>query len=270
MNGNICTRPAAVAGVFYPASADVLVRDVQLMLDEAGADIEPVFCPKALIVPHAGYVYSGPVAAAAYARSSGLRQVRRVILLGPTHHVPIDGLALPESALFSTPLGTVPVDQEAVARLLGLPQVFRSEAAHAREHAIEVQLPFLQCLLEDFSLIPLAVGHTSAEAVAEVLECLWGETETLIVVSSDLSHYLPYDQAAVTDERTARLILTLVGHLGHQQACGATPVNGLLLAARRHGLTARLIDLRNSGDTSGDRSRVVGYGAFAFCEGGAS
>jgi AmmeMemoRadiSam system protein B len=166
-----------------------------------------------------------------------------------------------------TPLGMIPIDRQAAASIEDLPQVVLSDAAHAQEHSLEVQLPFLQAVLGDFSLLPLAVGHASASEVAEVLERLWGGDETLIVISSDLSHYLPYDAAQHVDAETAEHILALDPYIDHQHACGATPVNGLLLAARQHGLRAKLIDLRNSGDTVGDKSRVVGYGAFAFTDG---
>lgn len=259
-------RPAAVANLFYPGAADVLAREVGAMLT-AAHNGRPLLRVKAIIVPHAGYVYSGPIAASVYAPLAALRDsIRRVVLLGPTHRVAVDGLALPASRAFATPLGIVPVDAPACAEIASLPQVVVSDAAHALEHSLEVQLPFLQAVLGEFSLLPLAVGRASAEQVAEVLERLWGGSETLIVVSSDLSHYLPYATAQRTDRATAQRILALDAHLDHQQACGATPVNGLLLAARRHALKAHLIDLRNSGDTAGDKARVVGYGAFAFTE----
>ena len=256
-------RPAAVAGMFYPGSSSALARDLQQMLSHTPP--APGIRPKAIIAPHAGYVYSGPIAASVYAPLAALRErIRRVILLGPTHRVAVDGLALPSSRAFATPLGVVQLDQEAMASIEPLPQVIVSDAAHALEHSLEVQIPFLQTVLSGFTLLPLAVGRASAAEVAEVLECLWGGDETLIVISSDLSHYLPYALARETDSNTARHIVALDAHLDHQQACGATPVNGLLLAARRHGLRAQLLDLRNSGDTAGDRSRVVGYGAFSF------
>ncbi|HNM63987.1 MAG TPA: AmmeMemoRadiSam system protein B [Accumulibacter sp.] len=257
------TRPPAVAGTFYPAPASVLARDLRRLLAHAPAT--PTAPAKAIIAPHAGYVYSGPVAATAYAPLVTRREtIRRVVLLGPTHRVPVNGLALPAASAFATPLGEVPLDQASCEDILQLPQVVVSDAAHAYEHSLEVQLPFLQSVLADFSLVPLAVGRASAEQVAEVLERLWGGDETLIVISSDLSHYLPYTTACALDQRTAHHILALDVHLDHQQACGATPINGLLLAARRHGLQAQLVDLRNSGDTAGDKARVVGYGAFSF------
>jgi len=258
------TRPAAVAGMFYPASTTELSRQVdELLAAAAGGERTPA--PKALIAPHAGYVYSGPIAASAYAqiRSQGGR-IRRVVLLGPVHRVPVRGLALPAVARFATPLGEVRLDSDAVAALRDLPQVVDSPLAHEAEHSLEVQLPFLQRLLGDFALVPLAVGDASAEEVAEVLGRLWGGEETLIVVSSDLSHYLPYDTARRIDQDTIDHLLSLEVDLDHERACGATPINGLLLAARRKGLKAELLDLRNSGDTAGDRRRVVGYAAIAF------
>ncbi len=257
------TRPPAVAGMFYPASASVLARDVRRLLGHAPA--APSAPAKAIIAPHAGYAYSGPIAAAVYAPLVARRElIRRVILLGPTHRVPVNGLALPSANAFATPLGEIVLDRAAIAEILDLPQVVISDAAHAYEHSLEVQLPFLQAVLAEFTLVPLAVGRVSAEQVAEVVERLWGGEETLLVVSSDLSHYLPYAAARATDQSTARHILALEAHIDHQQACGATPVNGLLLAARRHGLQAQLVDLRSSGDTAGDKARVVGYGAFSF------
>ena len=177
-----------------------------------------------------------------------------------------DGLAAPEADAFETPLGQIALDVAALASLDNLPQVVRDDKAHEREHSLEVQLPFLQTLLESFTLVPLVVGDASAEAVAQVLERLWGGEETLIVISSDLSHYLPYEQAQAVDRATAQRILGFDATLAPHDACGAAPINGALLAARRRGLTPRLLDLRNSGDTAGDRDRVVGYGAFAFEE----
>lgn len=257
-------RPAAVAGMFYPGDRVHLARDVQRLIDAAHP--KPLK-PKALIVPHAGYVYSGPVAATAYALLKDHRaEIRRVVLLGPVHRVWVQGLALPAVDAFETPLGRVPLDEAAMAELLKLPQVEVNEAAHAWEHSLEVHLPFLQTVLDEFSLVPLAVGGASAQEVAEALELVWGGDETLIVVSSDLSHYLPYEEARRIDASTARAILDLRTDLVGEQACGAHPVNGLLLAARRHHLRPHLLDLRNSGDTAGDRSRVVGYGAFALTE----
>lgn len=262
----ITTRPTAVAGLFYPAEASLLIREVQDFLESTSIS-QGVRAPKAVIVPHAGYVYSGAIAASGYARLRPLRdQVRRVVLLGPVHRVPVRGLAIPSVAAFASPLGAVTLDKKALATLSDLPQVVVNDRCHAEEHSLEVHLPFLQSVLGDFKLVPVAVGEASAAQVTEVLEQLWGGDETLIVVSSDLSHYLPYSIAQQVDSATAQDVLDLRTDLSHEQACGATPVNGLLLAARHHGLQAELLDLRNSGDTAGDKSQVVGYAAFAFYE----
>jgi AmmeMemoRadiSam system protein B/AmmeMemoRadiSam system protein A len=259
------TRPAAVAGSFYPSAATLLRAEVRSYLRSA-EEWNASMRPKAVIVPHAGYVYSGPIAASAYAALANLRDIRRVVLLGPAHRVPVRGLALPDVDAFETPLGAVPIDADAVHCLLALPQVVVRAGAHANEHCLEVQLPFLQETLGNFTLVPLVVGDASAGEVAEVLDTVWGGPETLIVISSDLSHYLPYDVARRTDASTARAIAVLDPTLDQAHACGATPVNGLLAAARKHGLRAELLDLRNSGDTAGDRAHVVGYGAWAFIE----
>lgn len=271
---NADTRPPAVAGIFYAGSASDLAAEVNAMLSAVDTCSRPdaesgvgISHPKAVIAPHAGYVYSGPIAASVYAQLAPVAScIHRVVLLGPTHRVGVNGLALPSVAYFSTPLGRIEIDQEAVASLSNLPQVVIADAPHAQEHSLEVQLPFLQSVLPSFRLLPLAVGHTSPEAVAQVLERLWGGSETLIVVSSDLSHYLQYDDAREIDGLTAKRILAFDPSISHDEACGATAVNGLLLAARRHHLRPGLIDLRNSGDTAGERNRVVGYGGFAFTE----
>jgi len=258
-------RPPAVAGIFYPADARQLAHDVQTYLAETAALV--ALTPKALIVPHAGYIYSGAIAASAYAALKGIApRIRRVVLLGPTHRFAVQGLALPDADAFDTPLGRIPLDKEAVRAISDLPQVDVSSAAHEQEHSLEVQLPFLQNVLEDFTLLPLAVGMATPEEVAEVLEIVWGGDETLIVISSDLSHYLPYAAAQIVDAKTADDIIHLRQPIGHEQACGGTPISGLLIAARKHHLQPHLLDLRNSGDTAGSRDRVVGYAAFAFVE----
>ena len=257
-------RPPAVAGMFYPAEPVRLRQQVDALLAAAEAP-PPELQPKALIVPHAGYPYSGATAARAYALLAPWRQaIRRVVLLGPNHRVPLQGLAAPGWQAFASPLGSVAVDQEALAGLGDLPQVQRSDLPHLQEHALEVQLPFLQTVLEDFQLLPLVVGQAGAEAVAQVLERLWGGPETLVVVSSDLSHFLSDQEARPLDQDTARRILALETGLGGAQACGAMPINGLLLAARHHHLQPRCLELCNSGRSTGDMERVVGYGAFAF------
>ena len=254
-------RPPAVAGLFYPANKEQLTRTVQDFL--SAAQTITLKNIKALIVPHAGYLYSGPIAATAYATLIAAK-IRRVILLGPTHRVAVRGLALPGAEAFSTPLGCVKIDSPAAQCIAHLPQVCTSAPVHAMEHALEVQLPFLQSILTDFTLLPLAVGMASPEEVAEVLEILWGGQETLIVISSDLSHYLPYETCQRVDHETARAILNLQQPISHERACGGTPVSGLLLAAQHHRLTPHLLDLRNSGDTAGTRDTVVGYASFAF------
>ena len=264
-------RPPAVAGAFYPKQASALSFDVMAMLTQARQQVQAseqqLPTPKALIVPHAGYLYSGAMAARAYARlAAGHPHIHRVVLLGPVHQVPVRGLALPGVDVFQTPLGPVALDQAAMARVATLPQVVVSQAAHAQEHALEVQLPFLQSVLDDFQLVPLAVGDATPAEVAEVLALLWGGPETLIVVSSDLSHYLPYRAAQLCDAATVQTMLDLGSTLTHAQACGGVCINGLMLAARQHHLQPTLLGLCNSGDTVGDKTRVVGYAALALTD----
>ncbi len=255
-------RHPAVAGLFYPAGSGELRTTVERLLDSVAVSAEDM--PKAIIAPHAGYVYSGPIAASVYARLREARErITRVVLLGPSHRVAVRGLVLPGAEAFATPLGAVPVDREAVEILKTLPQVSECADAHAPEHSLEVQIPFLQGVLDGFSLVPLVVGDASAEAVAEVLRTAWGGDETLIVISSDLSHYLEYGAAQRMDQATSEAIQRLCFEdIGYEQACGRAPLSGLLLEARRRGLRAREVDLRNSGDTAGPRDRVVGYGAY--------
>jgi AmmeMemoRadiSam system protein B len=257
-------RAPAVAGLFYPADSLALTSSIDTML--AGVKPRPLR-PKALIVPHAGYIYSGPIAASAYAMLRPLAgDIHRVVIFGPAHRALVAGLAAPASTAFATPLGQVPVDTAAIKMAATLPQVSISDLAHAEEHCLEVQLPFLQSVLDDFAVAPFVVGGATGEQVAEVMELLWGGSETLIVVSSDLSHYLPYAVARQVDEATADNVLNKRPLAHHEQACGAAAINGLIETARRRHLSPELLDLRNSGDTAGDRSRVVGYAAFAFTE----
>jgi AmmeMemoRadiSam system protein B len=256
-------RAAAVAGTFYPGEPDALRSQVDAFLEVAVPGDEPL--PKALIVPHAGYMYSGLTAGAAYARVKRLRgTVERVVLVGPAHRVSIDAIAVSPADAFLTPLGAVAVDDGLRRRALALSAVRIGDRAHASEHALEVQLPFLQRALGEFSVLPLLVGNVSTDDVAKVLDALWGGDETLIVVTSDLSHYHDYATARSHDARTAAAIVAGAGDwIRDDDACGARPVGGLLKAARHHGLGVRLVDLGNSADTAGGRECVVGYGALA-------
>ena len=259
-------RQPAVAGLFYPADPAELRTLVDKLLNAESVGSSPA--PKALIAPHAGYVYSGPVAAKAYARLRPVRErIQRVVLLGPSHRVPLQGLAYSTADAFQTPLGSIPVDRAALASLQDLPQVQPLDQAHAQEHSLEVHLPFLQAQLQAFSLVPLVVGDASAEAVCAVLERLWGGPETLLVISSDLSHYHDYRTAQAIDQTTCHTIEALRGQdINYEQACGRVPLQGLLLAAQHHHLQVETLDLRNSGDTAGPRHQVVGYGAWALHE----
>jgi AmmeMemoRadiSam system protein B/AmmeMemoRadiSam system protein A len=260
-------RPAAVAGLFYPGSERARAAEVDELLGGVEQATPRLRFPKALIVPHAGYVYSGQVAARAYDELAAARGlVRRVVMLGPVHRVPVRGLAVPGAAAFATPLGSVRLDSEALRAVRDMPQIVQSDAAHALEHSLEVQLPFLQKVLGDFSLVPFAVGMASVEEVAGVLERLWGGAETLIVISSDLSHYHPYEQARQIDRSTVTRIAGFATDLDHEEACGATPLNGFLALARKKGLFIKLLAACNSGDTAGGKGQVVGYSAFAFYE----
>ncbi len=261
-------RPPAGAGTFYPGDATTLDAAVAGYLAAAAPqDLTPEgLAPKAVIAPHAGYVYSGPVAASAYVRLAPARgTVTSIVLIGPAHRVSFRGIATSGAMAFATPLGAVPVDVEAVGRVRDLPQVVVLDEAHRLEHSLEVQLPFLQRILGDFAIVPLVVGDATADEVAELIEALWGGPETAIVVSSDLSHYLDYQTARRLDAVTSRAIEELrPGDIGFDQACGRLPIKGLLQRARARGLTATTVDLRSSGDTAGPRDQVVGYGAWIF------
>jgi len=255
-------RPAAVSDLFYPGDPRELEDVVRTLLLNDNAE-RP--CPKALIAPHAGYVYSGPTAAAAFRLlKATASQIRRVVLIGPSHRVPFRGLAVPSVDAFETPLGRIPIDSAARRALLELTPVRLTDSPHAQEHSLEVELPFLQVMLEEFELLPIAAGDATSAEVADALECAWGGPETLVVVSTDLSHYHGYAQARLIDQATNEAILTYSTQLDGEQACGCVGLNGFLAAARRHGLRIQLEDLRNSGDTAGDRKRVVGYGAWSL------
>jgi hypothetical protein len=258
-------RPPAVAGSFYPGAPDTLRAALRQAFAEAVIPTADGVVPKALVVPHAGYMYSGAIAASAYARIIPARTtIRRIVLLGPSHRVYVRGLAVPGVDAFRTPLGLVPIDAEGRDLALGLPGVRVDDRAHAQEHSLEVQLPFLQSVLDEFTLLPFSVGDASVDEVAAVLEASWGGPETLVVISTDLSHYHRYDDATRLDARTAAAIVACrPDAVDDHDACGAYPLRGLLRVASDRGLSVEKLDLRNSGDTAGDRHRVVGYGAFA-------
>lgn len=259
-------RPAAVAGLFYPAEPDELTRMVDGFLERHARDDHPP--PKAVIVPHAGFIYSGDTAAAAFALLQPLRnRIRRVVMLGPAHRVPFEGVCAPESECFQTPLGEVSVDQMALARISALPQVIRSDEPHRQEHCLEVELPFLQRLLNDNTVLPLLVGDATPSAVAEVIDILWGDQETLILISSDLSHFHDRASARAMDDRTSRRIERMQAEaLGFDDACGRLPIAGLLHTARRRGMRVEVLARADSGEASGDTRRVVGYGSYALYE----
>ena len=257
-------RRPAVAGLFYPDSAEVLTNQVHSFLADADDTIDP---PKALIAPHAGYPFSGAVAGRAYAPVRGnAHRFSRVVRLGPSHRVPFRGMAASRADYFATPMGNVRVDQQTLAQLTSERDdvVFR-EDAHEREHGLEVHLPFLQALLGDFSVVPLVVGDAGPEAVGSLLESVWGGPETLIAISSDLSHFMDYDSAVSRDRATSEAIEKLRYEDVHEgDACGRNPINGLLWLARRKGMEGRILDLRNSGDAGAPKDSIVGYGAYVF------
>ncbi len=256
-------RLPAVAGTFYPADP----KQLHAMLDQYLNDAETAAkVPKAIIVPHAGYIYSGPVAASAYIRLKKANDlITRVVLIGPSHRIAFKGLAVSKAKNFLTPLGAILVDQAAVETIAQLPFVDYLEQAHKQEHSVEVHLPFLQEMLDDFKIVPIVAGEATPEQVGQVLDMLWGGAETLIVISSDLSHYHDYATAQELDKATSQLIENLqYDQLAIGSACGKVPVSGLLKVAREKSLTIKTIDLRNSGDTAGDKSRVVGYGAYVI------
>ena len=255
-------RQPAVAGAFYPDSATVLDSFISELLNDSP---ERNLSPKVLIVPHAGYIYSGSTAAAAYKLLEPLKnKIRRIVLLGPSHRVPFEGLALPDCEAFATPLGNVPLDTQTMATLSRFGQIQTLDSAHLHEHSLEVQCPFLQTVLNNFKLIPIVVGDATSLAVAEVIEHLWGGPETLIIISSDLSHYHNYEEASYRDNLTVKAIEQLSSDLTGGQACGCYPLNGMMKVAQRRGMEVVTLDVCNSGDTAGDKDRVVGYGAFVI------
>jgi AmmeMemoRadiSam system protein B len=261
-------RPAAVAGMFYENNPDRLHHEIEGFLDAASLPVRAASAtPKAIIAPHAGYIYSGPVAGSAYATVKALAgRIERIVILGPAHRVYIDGIAASTAHAFATPLGNVPVDQETISILTEEFRFLRyADEVHALEHSLEVQLPFLQQIFDDFILLPFAVGGASPDQVETLLDRLWGGPETLIVISSDLSHYRSYEAAREIDDFTSDQIRQLIAaKLTGEHACGYLPISGLLQAASKRRLRCEILDTRSSGDTAGPRDRVVGYGAFAF------
>ncbi|MGB1025728.1 MAG: AmmeMemoRadiSam system protein B, partial [Rhodospirillaceae bacterium] len=264
------SRPAALAGRFYAGEAERLAAEVDGHLKAARRERKSleIPAPKALIAPHAGHVYSGPTAARAYIRLDPVRsKIKRVVLFGPTHHVGFTGLALSGAGSFETPLGSIPVDRAWEGRLQGMASVGVMKEAHSKEHSLEVHLPFLQRVLGDFALVPVVCGRATPEAVAKVMEVLWGGPETLVVVSTDLSHFLDYMTCRSKDAGTAAAIEALNTEvIGPQEACGHIGVKGLMTLAKQRNLKLKRIDVCNSGDTAGDKGRVVGYGAWSLTE----
>ncbi len=256
-------RYPAVAGTFYPAHPQQLHQMLTQYLLDAKTD---ALVPKAIIAPHAGYIYSGPIAANAYARlNKAKNRITRVVIIGPSHRVAFRGLAVSSADAFSTPLGDIPVDKEAVELIVKLPFVDYIDQAHTFEHSLEVHLPFLQETLDEFKIVPIVAGDASPDQVAQVIDALWGGNETLIVISSDLSHYHEYTTAKKLDRQTSEHIEKQEYELiTPESACGKVPISGLLKLAREKSLPVKTIDLRNSGDTAGDKSRVVGYGAYVI------
>ena len=263
-------RNAAVAGLFYPDDPKELRHAVSRYLCDAQPPTPNTTPPKALIVPHAGYVYSGSAAATGFSRLLPFKQlIKQIVLLGPSHRVGFTGLAVSDALYYQTPLGDIPIDRSAIDNILKLPQVSVIEQAHAQEHSLEVQLPFLQEILDDFTLVPIVVGDASTESVSEVLETLWGNENTLILISSDLSHFHNYQAAQRLDIHTCSAIEALQPDaIGFDNACGRNPIKGLLHSATRHDLSATTLALWNSYDSAGatpeDKSRVVGYGCWMF------
>ncbi|MFC3149415.1 AmmeMemoRadiSam system protein B [Litoribrevibacter euphylliae] len=258
-------RQPAVAGSFYPEGEEQLSVLVTQMLSEAVANDAVQVCPKVLICPHAGYVYSGAIAASGYSQLKAYhQQISRVVLLGPSHRVPLQGIAIPDTSLFRTPLGEIEVDQEALTKIKTLEGVKVSPHAHAYEHSLEVQLPFLQCVLDDFKIIPLVVGQAGPTLVSKVIDVLWGGEETLFVVSTDLSHYHNYEHAKAVDGETCKKIEHFDTDITCDHACGCYPLNGMMQAAQHHRMHISQLDLRNSGDTAGSKDQVVGYAAYAL------
>jgi len=266
MSKMLSIRKAAVAGQFYPDDPLQLQDTIAGLLSKAGSLENNIVQPKAIIVPHAGYIYSGLAAASAFASLLPFRdKITRIVLLGPSHRVGFNGLAVSNADYFQTPLGTIRIEKGAIGKILSLPQVSANDEAHLFEHSLEVELPFLQEVLDDFSLIPIVVGDADGQSVSEVLELLWGDEDTLIVISSDLSHFHDYKNAQQRDTATCQSIENLSPELiSYDDACGRNPIKGILISAQKHNLTVTTLALCNSGDTAGGKERVVGYGAWVL------
>lgn len=260
-------RRPAVAGRFFPAVRSELTAIVQSCLQEASPP-ERTGAPKAIIAPHAGFAFSGPVAGSAFAPlTEAANEIGRVVLIGPSHHVAFDGVATSGFGNFETPLGVVSVDAGAIRQALKFDFVKEFEPAHQREHSLETHLPFLQSVLGEFQVVPLVTGRIDRETLARLFDALWGGEETIISVSSDLSHFFDYETARSLDRETSTRIAQFeADQITPDDACGAVSIRGFLEAGRRREMRSEIIDLRNSGDTAGDRSRVVGYGAYGFWE----
>lgn len=265
MNQPVSIRPTAVAGSFYPKQASELNNMLEKYLAD---DSVKIASPKAIIAPHAGYIYSGPTAASVYSNIEQIKeQITRVVLLGPTHRVYVKGIALPSNTHFASPLGNVTIDTQSLSKISAHTFVEYIDEAHTQEHSLEVHIPFLQKVLNNFVLLPILVGDATPEQVSTILNDLWGDDETLIVISSDLSHFLNYETANKTDRNTTKLIENFdYEHIGSKQACGCMPMRGLLKIAQEKNMSIQTVDLRNSGDTAGTKDRVVGYGAYALFE----
>jgi AmmeMemoRadiSam system protein B len=263
-------RHAAVAGQFYSDDPDELAHNVDSYIHSGLADVNANSL-HGLIVPHAGYIYSGPVAGVAYwVLQKARSRIRTVVLAGPSHRVFLEGIGASLAAEWHTPLGPVAIAQDETSKLLHeFSAVNVRDDAHAPEHSLEVQLPFLQRVLDpDWQLLPLVVGHVDSNVMAEVLEPYLTRPDVVVIVSTDLSHYLTYDDARERDNRTAwNIIERNPDHIFDDDACGAYPLRGALVAAKEGDCNIELLALANSGDTQGSRDRVVGYGAFAITGG---
>lgn len=257
-------KKPAVAGAFYPDEPDILNNMVEHLFDAitwAGSS------PKAIIAPHAGYIYSGIAAACAYQCLEMMPYIKNIILVGPSHYIAFNGVAYSDYDTFITPLGELFVNTNLIQQIAKLPATQHFNDAFSREHCLEVQFPFLQKKLNEFTIVPLLVSGANKQTVASVLEALWGDKETLVIISSDLSHYHDYLTAQQLDSETSQAIVNLdADNIKEDSACGRIAIRGLLHLAKQKKMQAKKILQINSGDTAGDKQRVVGYGAYHFFE----